>query len=200
MLESIMNNTPYWIMLPSREKDSDAYISGIAEELIINSIRLDTGKYVNYSLINTYLNLGDTPYERIIDVLESGGANGIALNKKTKGIFEKLELNNIQYFDTKVIDKKKEISLDEWYLANIIGLVDCIDYENSELVLSDDKSRIEFIDSLSFHNQKIIDSKLEIFRLDNFSPIIITSDRVRKEIISNNIIGFEFILPEDFDL
>ncbi|MCX4030310.1 imm11 family protein [Spartinivicinus marinus] len=83
-------------------------------------------------------------------------------------------------------------------LANIVGRINCLDYDKSELVMRDDGS-IKFIDKLIFQYFDNKDS-LEIFRLAKFLPIVIVSDKIKKKLEKHKFTGIVFYKPEDYSL
>ena len=87
---------------------------------------------------------------------------------------------------------------DDYVIANIVGKIDCLDYEKSELELDQDGS-IEYIDSLSIKNEDSVDYG-NIFRLSAFHPVVVVSPLIKEEMENNKITGIRFYRPEDFSL
>ncbi|MCX4030505.1 imm11 family protein [Spartinivicinus marinus] len=138
------------------------------------------------------------PNEIFTDNLFAPGCNGLLIHNRVKSVLDDLEVNNIQYYQTRLINKDSKEENGNYKLANIVGRINCLDYDKSELVMRDDGS-IKFIDKLVFQYFDNKDS-LEIFRLAKFLPIVIVSDKIKKKLEKHKFTGIVFYKPEDYSL
>lgn len=135
---------------------------------------------------------------KITDNLIAYGANGLVLNSRVRGIFEQHGVKNIDYYDVQFTDRENQVSSDDYKIANIIGLVSCIDREKSTLRI--DNGSVEAIDKLVLDYKKIEESGLKIFKIKEIFPVILIDDDVKKDLEKTKVTGFRFVDPEDFVL
>src|SRR6476469_8009151 len=140
-------------------------------------------EFASRGTMTDHLNLKDIP--------------GPVFSEKVKTIFVKNGFNNIQYFRLTLLDKfplgkieddaKKAVEYTNYYIANIVGLVDCVSHEKSKLeyfyppelrnqfeettmdetnnpFAGENTNDIDIITKLVLDESKI-DSTLKIFRL-----------------------------------
>ncbi|WP_394393638.1 imm11 family protein [Shewanella woodyi] len=112
-------------------------------------------------------------------------------------MLDSLDIINIDYYEVDLINVKNG-DCRNYYIANIIGTFECVNYDNSEVELWPN-GKIEQIDSLAF----IDTSKMElppIFRLSSFLPLVIINDAIKQAFERERVTGFKFYKPEDFYL
>ena len=56
----------------------------------------------------------------------------LIVSGKVKAILEKEALTNIEYLPVLIYDQKKRCASSDYYIANILGSIDCLDHEKSE--------------------------------------------------------------------
>ncbi len=184
----------YWLWMGGREKESDAYIQGVPNFVEKGNINFDDGEVISNIDEPVKLELNTDYIGRITDELEATGTNGILIHYKIKEILDKLEINNLQYFKTEIIDSLQKKTYTDWFLVNIVGHVKCVNIELSELDMDDNE--IEFIDKLVLDTEIANKSKFKIFRLTEYLPLIIVDDEVKYAIEHANFTGPEFLPPE----
>jgi hypothetical protein len=109
-------------------------------------------------------------------------------------VFEQLNLP-IEFVDT--IIKGNDIELRDYKFVNIIGRINCVDKERSDLEYLRENV-ILIYDELILDEAKIpINTDIFLLGEDN-TMLIIVSERVKKFIESSNLSGFEFKRPEDY--
>ena len=134
----------------------------------------------------------------MVDNIPAYGCSGLLINKKVKSVFDGLPVDNIQYFDARLIDQATQKVLVPYWIANIIGKVACVDRAGSSLVCFDD-GQIQFIDKLVL--LPMTDGQHgHIFRLAEFLPAIVISDALKEALTDSGVTGFTYYKPEEFSL
>lgn len=134
----------------------------------------------------------------ITDNLVAPSRIGLLINAKVKNIFDALNIDNVQYFKSRLIDDNKNTINNDYCLANIIGKVSCVDRSQSELELFPDGD-IRFIDKLVLSLNDNTDYG-HIFRLAEYSTLLVISDELKAALDINNVTGFNIYKPEEFSL
>lgn len=191
-------------------------LSLIAEKIrtIIN-FRFD--EYALRGIMNDYLSVNDIP--------------GPIFSIASKFFFDKIKIRNIEYYQLKLIDefpegkkrddKRKPIEYNNYCIANVVGLVDCIDHEKSILeyfyppelrnpeegmiannaennpFAGENLNDIDFIKKLVLDETKI-DPSLKIFRLKDRPNLLLFHDSIVELIRKENLRGFVFVAVEKY--
>lgn len=121
------------------------------------------------------------------------------VSERLKNVFDSEGIDNIQYFKTSIIQKKGTPALDGFYIANIIGLADCIDLENSEMDSDLEDDNITIIYSVEKLVLKKYSSEKLIFRLKHFTRVILITENLKEKLIQLDITGIKLISPEKWD-
>ncbi|GGF21387.1 Imm43 family immunity protein [Flavobacterium limi] len=90
-------------------------------------------------------------------------------------------------------------ALDRFYIANITGLEDCIDFEHSQIdadIVEDTTPVIYAIENLVL--KKCFYDK-PIFRLKHFTRLILVNQDLKEKLIQSDIKGIKLISPERWD-
>jgi len=188
----------YWIWANERSDEYELRIDGVPPVIEEKDWSFDLGQYVVDSVPVIDVPYTMQPDERLTDNLIAPGCRGLLFNKKVKKIFNDAGVDNIQYFEARLVNTDSGEINDDYVIANIVGKIDCLDYEKSELELDQDGS-IEYIDSLSIKNEDSVDYG-NIFRLSAFHPVVVVSPLIKEEMENNKITGIRFYRPEDFSL
>jgi hypothetical protein len=110
------------------------------------------------------------------------------ISPTAKALFEKLKVDNIQYFDVTI--KSKDFELNNYKIVNITDKIDCVNIDASNLVLKND--RIRTMESLVLDETKIPKGK-KIFLLGRKETgIVIIHEDLRKAIEEAELTGFRF--------
>jgi hypothetical protein len=175
----------------------------------------------------------------ITDHLSIDDIPGPIFSLKTQELLKSLAVDNIEYYQLKLIDEfpeddttlnkknvkeeKKVIEYNNYFIANVIGLVDCIDHEKSiaeyyypqelkqqikeDALASDpDKNKdasddnpneIDFITKLVLDETKI-DPALKIFRLMDQPDLLVFHESVVEAIKKENLSGFVFVPVSEY--
>lgn len=115
---------------------------------------------------------------------------------------ESLGIDNIQYFRPSVIEREGEVAKQGYYAANIIGLVDCIDREASEMdaEYNDDDDELNIIYSIDKLVLKALPfSHGTLYRAFSFSRLILIDESLKLKFEQSTIEGTKLISPERWD-
>ncbi len=189
----------YWILSNEFEnEDTDADLTGeipFIEKTGIyfdNGISLSTNKLPKMTLtINEDSRLG-----RMTDHLCISEANGLVFSSKIRNIINDLNIENIEYFNFEIVNPATEEIYSDYKIANVVGLVDCIDLEKSDLTFFE-SGNIQFFDDLVFDESKI-PKELKIFRISNYKVITVVHDSVKKAFEEADVTGCRWYKPEDY--
>lgn len=111
-----------------------------------------------------------------------------------------LGVDSIQYFDASVIGREGDAPQRGYYAANVLGLIDCIDLDASEMDADEDangeKTIIFRIDHLVLKTDPL---ELRLYRAAHFSQIILALESVKNEAERRGLVGVRFIEPERWD-
>ena len=113
------------------------------------------------------------------------------VSDRLKTIFEKLKIDNIEYYPVKLIDSdKKEIGTKYW-LANVIGLIECIDESKSDTEIHPISENLFIKTFFAIDEEKAHGQKL--FRLREEKTFIIIHETVKEQLEPLNLVGVEII-------
>lgn len=186
----------YWILTSERSEDNQFSLDGTPPLILANGWSFENGASITAIIPTIEMVYNIAPNEVMTDNLVAPGFQGLLIKKELKETFENLKLDNIQYFQTKLINEKTRDIIEDYYIANVVGAFECVDYDKSDLTFWDDGD-IEFVESFVF---KDIGDKHppEIFRLSSFLPLIIITDRIKDALDKKGFTGFKFYKPEDY--
>jgi len=116
---------------------------------------------------------------------------------RLKNLLDQLGADNIQYYEVNMIDQKTEEKAGmQYWLANIIGLIDCIDKKKSIGEYDDDLEEYDW-ESIVIDPKKTDGTK--IFRLDDEQMLIIIDETIKSAIESSNLEGVRFRNTREYD-
>lgn len=119
------------------------------------------------------------------------------VSEKLKNMLDSLNIQ-LQYFPVRVIEKEGAQPIQGFYAINIIGLVNCIDFDASDLEIEEDDGEIaDIVDvrTIILKNQDFGD----IYRLYMFERVIIIEGHLAKKLHELNISGMKLVEPEKWD-
>lgn len=192
----------FWIWMTEPKSEADARIYSKPEVVSKYDLDFDSGCKQPIKEIPTIeIHISEDQSQNLLtDNLIAPGITGIVINRKIRSILQENNVSNIEYYNSILIDEimgKKET---DYKVGNIIGLIKCVDFEKSELVIDDHDGSIQFIDKLVLKYDLLKDIKLPIFRLGEFSQIILVHNAIKNELESANVSGINFYKPEEFVL
>jgi len=109
------------------------------------------------------------------------GLPGLVISEKFRKTLDGAGVDNIQYVPAEIVDTVAKKTYAGYFVANIIGVVDCIDMARSQLTM-----RAALPDKIRDINELHIDEKRAaeqpVFRLARKSSIILVNEGVKKAI------------------
>ena len=163
---------------------------------------------------------------KMTDHLNVSDIPGPVFSLAAKTLFEKQSIKNIEYFQLILIDEfpngkkkmeeKKAIKYKDYFIANVVGLVDCIDHEKSVLeyfyppelrnseenmigdndennpFAGENPNDIDFITKLVLDETKI-DPSLKVFRLKDQTNLLVFHESIVEQIKKEKLSGFVFV-------
>ncbi len=97
----------------------------------------------------------------------------LIVSEKHKAIFEEHSGANFEYLPVRVSDKKGRVTPNQYYIANLLDIVDCVDMKKSSYEISSIiKDQVLRFSELIF-NEGNIDASKQIFRLKNKTDFLI---------------------------
>jgi len=129
------------------------------------------------------------------DALTLGG--GLMMSQKLRAAIESTGITTIQWFPLTVNSLPRNERLLSYSLANVLGVVPCVDFKQSKLQLTA-RGRIEFIDSLTLLTEGLGDALM--FRIAEFLPLVVVRDPIKQAVEAAQCRGVEFWRPEDLSL
>ncbi len=188
----------YWVLASERSDEKELTIDGIPKIIEDLDLNFDYGVNIIQSvpIIDVLYSTNDGKFKT--DNIVVATRVGLLTNKKLRNILDSLNIDNIRYYPTRLINNDSAEIDEDYKITNIIGKIACVDKENSELALYPDGD-IELIDKLVLKLEK---NKRygHIFRLSEFSPIIIISNLLKTKMEEAHITGVKIYPPEDYNL
>ena len=123
----------------------------------------------------------------ILDVVDMGSL--LLVSSKLVTLIKKSEVTNVQFFEVKI--KASNFELIEYYLMNVIGKIDCMDEDKSEIRYRSN-GKILHLENLVLDNSKIPEN-LQIFLLDRFTAAVILIREDLKQVMEKaGLTGIEY--------
>ncbi len=111
---------------------------------------------------------------------------------KLRQALTEIDIDNIQFFDTRLITKTAKVLREDFQIGNVVGTVSCFDWERSEY---DDSYRAQgaviHIDKLVLDPERIQGQRL--FRMEEARNILLVAGSVRGHLQSRGITGIQFV-------
>jgi hypothetical protein len=235
----------YYILNGNVENDDkDAILEGIFTDIENEDYSFCTGRSLAKNHIETPIIFHISEYAlrgTMTDHLSVDDINGPIFSLKTKEFFKTLAIASIEYYQLTLLDEfsesheienqkeknkeekhKKVIEYTNYFIANVVSLVDCVDHENSILeyffppesrnktqettianhaandpFANDNPNDIDFITKLVLDESKI-DPALKVFRLFDQPNILIFHESLVELIQKEGLSGFVFIPVEKY--
>ncbi|MFH0926170.1 MAG: DUF1629 domain-containing protein [bacterium] len=123
------------------------------------------------------------------------------ISERFKFFLDSLGIDNIQYVKATVIERDGEPAKPGYYAANILGLVDCIDRDASEMDAElDDDGELTIIfriDKLVLKDDVFYQAPL--FRTAHFTGLILLDETLKQKIDKSPLIGVRLVSPVRWD-
>ncbi len=142
----------------------------------------------------------DTASAEVGDVIDAPGIGAPLVSQRVKDILERLEVENIQFFPIRVLHKATGEVIKDYYIFNVIGEYDLLDYDKSAIERSKRNSNLILdVESLAFKDTSEL--KLPpIFILGPISYLFVVDERIKSEFEKHKIYGFNIYEPKDYKL
>lgn len=187
----------YWILSNELEdEDRDADLSGSFSTDLDVDIAFDDGEEITLPITKGTYTLSEPVRGNLTDHMSIDEVPGLVFSNRLYSLLHNMMIDNLQYFDLDIIDPYSDRQLNGYKIANIIGTVDCINREESDLEYFDDGD-VEFINKLVLDEDKV-PSELDIFRLSGRTTMVLVSQVVKDAIAGAKMTGCVFYKPEDY--
>lgn len=188
----------YWILMSERSDENELSLDVLPPVFDSLNISFDYGNVISTPIPLIEIHFSNADNFILTDNLVAPPRIGLLINHRVKDIFDTLNIDNVQYFKSRLIDENTNTINGDYCLANIIGKKSCVDKAQSELELFPDGD-IRFIDKLVLNLNDNTDYG-HIFRLAEYSTLLVISDELKTALDTNNVTGFQIYKPEDFSL
>ena len=185
----------YWMLRKMPTRDNDARIHGQPETIEKLGLNFGKGLEVPGKFKEIVITRKKSHPGNLTDNLLAYGATGFVFNKKIRNILKKLNVNNIDYYKAVLDDEITGESTRDYQIANIIGVVKCIDMEKSEFRL-DVNNRIESIKKLVLDQDELWNTDLPIFRIAEYFPIVLVHNILKEAFEKEGVTGLGYMKPE----
>lgn len=186
----------HWIWATEAQDESQARIQGRPQVVDRLDLAFDRGTPQAVAIPEIEIRISTENEGTLTDNLIALGTTGLVFNSRLRRLLEGLGVDNIEYFDAKVVRERSGEATTDYKVANVIGRVACVSPE-SELRLYPDGS-IQFIDRLVLDGARIRTHRM--LRLAEFLQIVVVNDDVKKAAEAARITGVTFYRPEDYVL
>ena len=123
------------------------------------------------------------------------------VSERFKQFLDSLNINTIEYFPATVIEQEGEPAKQGYYAANILGLIDCIDKDASDMDAEpNDEGEITIIWSIDKLVLKQTPFSQEpIHRGAHFTRLILINELTKQQIEESGLTGIRLVAPERWD-
>jgi hypothetical protein len=186
----------HWIWVSGASSDAELVLletPPIVEQL---DLHFDTGALQAGPVPSIVLQRDDTNPGMLTDNLVAPGVNGLVFSSRLRQVLAAAGIDNIQYFDF-TIRTGDGVEIRDYWIANIVGRVACVDMARSELALDADvPGEVAFIESLALNEEAA--AGFDLFRLHEDNTVVVASDRVKRVCEETQITGVTFCHPANF--
>jgi hypothetical protein len=168
----------FYILFPQGSNDSEVFYYGTPINIDYDTYsQFSNGQRIEQSIPNIELIFDEDSQGELIDCIP--GSSGLLISMRFNKVLESCGLDNIQYFPCSIRNSVTKEMISNYFIANIIGVVFCVDFEKSDLEMVPHMfNKIEFFNSLTLDETKI-PKNLKIFRLGEFTNIIVTEQNIK---------------------
>jgi hypothetical protein len=106
--------------------------------------------------------------------------------------------SNIEYAPVRLVDPASGTTIDDFMAANVLGLVDCIDEQNSQIERSGRTGRIMSLEEFQLRPERVLplagmSAAPVIFRLRDFRSLVIASEALKAACEREKVTGLKFV-------
>ncbi|WP_020405067.1 imm11 family protein [Hahella ganghwensis] len=115
-----------------------------------------------------------------------------------KNVLDQLGVDNIDYYPATVIEKPGAEPLQGFFACNILGMVNCIDFDASDLVVEIEEGEVVDIYEVE---TLVLNSKNYglIYRVYFYERVIALEDPLASSLASQGFSGLKIMAPENWD-
>ncbi len=187
----------YWILSNELvDEDRDADLCGTFSTDLGDDISFDDGEEIPLPIKKGIYTLTESLQGNLTDHLSVDEIPGLVFSDRLCQLIHNMMITNLQYFPLSIINTTKGETYESYKIANIVGVVDCVDKAASDLEYFDDGD-IEFVNKLVLDEGKV-PPELDIFRLSGRTTMVIVSQVVKDAIVGAGMTGCVFYRPEDY--
>jgi hypothetical protein len=123
---------------------------------------------------------------------------GTILSSGFKSVLDQVGIDNIDYYPVRIVNEITDEIARDYYAANIIGVISCMDKEKSKYTvfpaIPDKISSIEelHLDYAKIHNERI-------FRLSERIVLILVDESVKAAVTRAELKGAKFVPAENYN-
>jgi hypothetical protein len=125
------------------------------------------------------------------------GLPGLVVSKRFKEVLDGAGVDNVQYVPATIHDEVADRTYRDYFVANVIGLVDCIDMKRSKVTM-----RAALPDKIRDIDELHVDEKRAkghaIFRLARKSSLVLVNERVKKALERSELKGVALVEAEGY--
>ncbi len=121
---------------------------------------------------------------------------GLVVSTRLRELLDSLDIDNIEYYNLEMVEPRTGESFSDYKIANVVGLVDCVDRDKSDLKYFYDGD-IKRIHKLVLDESRI-PSGLHIFRLAGRTVLTVVHWSVKEAIESAGLTGCVFYQPGEY--
>jgi hypothetical protein len=115
------------------------------------------------------------------------------VSSKLKGLLEQHSGARIEFLPVSMANHKGRIAAKDYFIANVLDHVDCVDKERSEVEeLNPDPTLLSGLFRLQVHQDRI-PPEAKLFRLKTMPPAILIRDDLRALLDAENLTGVRYI-------
>lgn len=172
----------------SNENDVVCYCNDIHG---FEQYELDEGKFIQDWVSDITFYFNPLEGDRITDYL-ANNLGWFVVSNRFKNVLSESGIDGIQYLPVKVINSKDNTTIDNYYVANVLHVVDALDLQNSDYSVMDiDGEKIYSIRKYVVIQDKV--KNVHLFKLKGYEIPIFASELVKKLTEKNNITGCDFL-------
>ncbi len=189
----------YWILANELEdEDKDAFLRGETDFELGGGVSFEEGVSHSRSKIpDITLTLSSKSRSgNMTDRLLITAAYGLVFSSRLRELLDGMGVDNIEYYDFEIVNPRNGKKYSDYKIANVVGLVDCVDRGKSDLKYFDD-GEIKRINKLVIDESRI-PSGMRIFRLANRPILTFVHQSVKEAMESAGITGCVFCSPGEY--
>ncbi|MFL5356872.1 imm11 family protein [Archangium sp.] len=115
------------------------------------------------------------------------------VSRKLKGLLEQHSGARIEFLPVSIANHKGRIAAKDYFIANVLDHVDCVDKERSEVEeLHPDPTLLSGLFRLQVLQERI-PAESKLFRLKTMPPAILIRDDLRAQLDAENLTGVRYI-------